>query len=344
MSDTQETPQKASQPAREEQSARWAWPSWSLSLWRNPENVPDGRFNDLHYESIGSYRVGYPHWAAYQNSDPSFKIYKRYGTLRNRVILYRQQEIAQLEEELNRLDEEDHKSGNGKTRSLLWDQEDADSKRMKLIDQIEEKLKRYDDLLERELRIGLLEKPSPREYRSLVNYIYNNKPVIQDEAQFLKYRDDFVQLTAKSESPLESLLVWVICRIPIPWVRRQFASESQMQKMSNDLTILISPRKVFILARGIASFLAIGLISIPLFIMASDSFSEKIKLVALLVSLVAFPFAIQIAARPRNLELFMATATYCAVLSTLLAVSSPFDLADFQRQLLSRPVDGTTSS
>ena len=79
--------------------------------------------------------------------------------------------------------------------------------------------------------------------------------------------------------------------------------------MSNDLTILISPRKVSLLARGIASLLAIGLISIPLFIMASDSFSEKIKLVALLVSLVAFPVVIQIAARPRNLELFMATAT-----------------------------------
>ena len=41
------------------------------------------------------------------------------------------------------MDEEDHQSGNMKTRSLLWDQEDVDSKRMKLIDQIEEKLKRY---------------------------------------------------------------------------------------------------------------------------------------------------------------------------------------------------------
>lgn len=82
-----------------------------------------------------------------------------------------------------------------------------------------------------------------------------------------------------------------------------------MKKTSNDLTILLSSRKVSFLARSIASFLAIGLISIPLFIMVSDTFSEKIKLVALLVSLIAFPFAIQIAARPRNLELFMATAT-----------------------------------
>lgn len=81
------------------------------------------------------------------------------------------------------------------------------------------RLTTLDDLLERELRIGLLEKPSPREYRSLVNYIYNNKPVIQDEVQFLKHRDDFVQLTEKTDSPLESLLVWIICRIPIRWVR-----------------------------------------------------------------------------------------------------------------------------
>lgn len=138
---------------------------WLSFLHRDPEDLPDGRFDTVRYESgqrfpmsllidwplicvlVGSYRVGYPHWAAYQNSDPSFRIYKRFGTLRNRIILYRQQEIAQLEEELNRLDEEDHQSNNGKTQSLLWDKEEVDSKRMKLIDQIEEKLKNYGEPL-----------------------------------------------------------------------------------------------------------------------------------------------------------------------------------------------------
>lgn len=79
--------------------------------------------------------------------------------------------------------------------------------------------------------------------------------------------------------------------------------------MSNEYTTLISQQKVSIIAHIIASFLAIGLISVPLFVMASDSFNEKVKLIALLVSLCAFPFALQVAARPKNLELFMATAT-----------------------------------
>jgi hypothetical protein len=56
-----------------------------------------------------------------------------------------QQELASFEEELSRLDEEDHKSENFRTRSLAIDKDEADteSKRMILIDKIDRKLKQY---------------------------------------------------------------------------------------------------------------------------------------------------------------------------------------------------------
>lgn len=81
--------------------------------------------------------------AAYQNSDPTFRIYKRFGTLRNRVILYRQQELAILEAKLKQLDDEDNEKNNFRTRSMVYDKADAESQRMKLIDQIDDKLKQY---------------------------------------------------------------------------------------------------------------------------------------------------------------------------------------------------------
>jgi hypothetical protein len=92
---------------------------------------------------VTSYPLGYPSWAAYQNSDPTFRVYKRFGTLRNRVILYRQQELAKLEEQLNALDIEDNEKYNHRIRSLRKDTADPDSKRMVLIDQIDSKLEHY---------------------------------------------------------------------------------------------------------------------------------------------------------------------------------------------------------
>lgn len=73
-----------------------------------------------------------------------------------------------------------------------------------------------------------MEKPSPRDYRSLVNYIYNNKPVVQQEAQFLDHRDDFVLLAGPVESPLETMLDYLICRIPIRRIRVRLPSNNSL--------------------------------------------------------------------------------------------------------------------
>ncbi|KAF2246631.1 hypothetical protein BU26DRAFT_50404 [Trematosphaeria pertusa] len=282
--------------------------SWLIGS--HPEDVSDGRFDGLIYESVDDYQIGYPRWAAFQNSDPTFRVYKRFGTLRNRLLLYRQFELWELEEELRSLDEKDHQLNNFKTRSLMIDGADTESKRVKLMDQIETKLKQYDDLLEREIRSGLLHKPSRRGYRNLVNYIWNKKPVVKAETQFLKYRDDFVQLSERSESPLENLIDYVVCNwIPTRWLRRLFSSDAQISKSGDKFTTLPSPRKVFVLARLIATALAILLIGIPLSVLTAGAICETTKLIVLIVSLFVFPAVISLAARPRTLELFVATAT-----------------------------------
>lgn len=63
------------------------------------------------------------------------------------------------------------------------------------------------------------------------------------------------------------------------------------------------------LARLVATAWALVLIIVPLTVLASDTFGQKTKLLTVIASLVAFPVAIQIAARTRTLELFVATAT-----------------------------------
>lgn len=67
-----------------------------------------------------SYPLGYPSWAAYQNLGPTFRVYKRFGTLRNRVILHRQYQLAKLEEALLALDKSDQAQDacRGRIRSI----------------------------------------------------------------------------------------------------------------------------------------------------------------------------------------------------------------------------------
>jgi hypothetical protein len=108
--------------------------------------------------SVDDYRPGYPYFAAYINSDPNFRVYRRFGTLRNRVILHRQYELAKLEQQLNELDEKDWNESPIKIQCIRRDQEEGcssagqqtnggassgDSQRTTLINKIDGKLKEY---------------------------------------------------------------------------------------------------------------------------------------------------------------------------------------------------------
>lgn len=76
------------------------------------------------------------------NSDPSFLMCRRFGFLHSRVLLYRQDEIAQLETQLVELDADDAVNNPRALISRDFD-EQQDSTRKELILSIDEKLKQY---------------------------------------------------------------------------------------------------------------------------------------------------------------------------------------------------------
>ena len=53
--------------------------------------------------------MGYPRVAAYLDSDESFMIYRRFGFLHARLLLYKQDELREMEEDLRTLDLRDSK-------------------------------------------------------------------------------------------------------------------------------------------------------------------------------------------------------------------------------------------
>lgn len=72
----------------------------------------------------------------------NFSLYRKFGTLRNRVLLHRQHELNKLEKTLNNLDLEDNAEDDFKIQCINYDR-DKGSQRTDLIDEIDAKLEHY---------------------------------------------------------------------------------------------------------------------------------------------------------------------------------------------------------
>lgn len=97
---------------------------------------------DLNIRTVDDHPLGYPRMAAFINSDPSFLMCRRFGFLHSRVLLYRQDELAQLESQLVELDADDADNNPTVLKSRELD-EQQDPTRKDLILSIDEKLKEY---------------------------------------------------------------------------------------------------------------------------------------------------------------------------------------------------------
>ncbi|KAK3176720.1 hypothetical protein OEA41_008045 [Lepraria neglecta] len=99
-------------------------------------------------QRIEDHPQGYPQLAAFVNSDENFMICRKYGFLRSRVLLYRQDELRQLERDLLEADEEDAIACPLALRSRKTDEdrEQDEFSRKPLIERIDAKLKQYGEL------------------------------------------------------------------------------------------------------------------------------------------------------------------------------------------------------
>ncbi len=155
---------------------------------------------------VENFPDGYPRFAALMNSDINTRLYRRFGLVRNRLLLRKQDCIAQLSEKLRSMDKTDEHEHPEK----LWSRrhgEDAkdDSPRSRILVQLDTELKDYDALLLREHAIASISKPTVRNHRTIFDWVYNNKPVVQEEYQYLYEEGDFALLGNQQDDWLRSV-------------------------------------------------------------------------------------------------------------------------------------------
>lgn len=93
---------------------------------------------------MDSYNRGYSTLAAIEDSDPNFLIYRKFGWLRNRLLLDLQDQLVTLEEELHLLDDNDARLCDpGKVLISRRNDESQQTLRQELLKTIRQKLLEY---------------------------------------------------------------------------------------------------------------------------------------------------------------------------------------------------------
>ena len=92
--------------------------------------------------------AGYPRQAAFADGDENFMIYRRFGYIHSRLLLNKQDELRELEDNLNDIDKRDERTTNGKrylaSRELGEEREVSEREaRTSLLKSIEEKALQY---------------------------------------------------------------------------------------------------------------------------------------------------------------------------------------------------------
>ncbi|KAF3940494.1 hypothetical protein ABW19_dt0206471 [Dactylella cylindrospora] len=173
----------------------------------DPENGPEGAEDEEERKrpTLKEIPLGYSYVAAFIDADEDFAVFRRFGTLKARVLLAQQAELEERELKLARID---------KAEEVLAAQEekvadnstwinDNNTERRALIADIAEKLRRYEkDMLLYGQMLNLA-KPQDWQRRNFKNMLYNEAPLYKTESQFLDDKEDLITLRKGNDDSVE---------------------------------------------------------------------------------------------------------------------------------------------
>ncbi|KAL8819761.1 MAG: hypothetical protein Q9191_007664, partial [Dirinaria sp. TL-2023a] len=278
-------------------SKLWSYIQGLPAPLRSPRTFKEYREEDGRktlVQRIDDHPEGYPQFAAFLDSDANFLICRKFGWLRSRVLLSRQDELNQLERRLLSMDDEDKEECPLALRSRKIDdgRQDIEEEysRKTLLQEIDDKLEKYDQLVSR-----------------MISYV--SKPLTREESRFTQCGDDLVALSTGQEDGcfdgmVEDALDW----FPRSLVKSIFTSAEQRKKTDDKYVHLYSKRRIDFLVRVILSLVTVLLLLLPTALLFMVPESNKIKLVTILLFTLLFSAALMVFTKAKRHEMFGATA------------------------------------
>ncbi|KAL9584968.1 MAG: hypothetical protein Q9212_001790 [Teloschistes hypoglaucus] len=293
-------------------------------------------------KSLDQYAAGYPKVAAYENLDPNFLIYRKFGWLHNRVLLYLQDELAELEYRLEKLDKRTLAEENGvQLMSRRLDYVDCPL-RKRLVQLITERLEVYEDPSDPKTN-----DPKPKIRLQLHP---NTDSLVHEEYEWIKSGVDLAALAHDREAGrfaafLKDMMDTISEKATLvslcneishsstsqmttdPQKKAIFRTKEQKIITGHENVSLISPHRLDILTRTIQTIFATILLLVPvgiLFELQPTTHHQDVRknsryqILTIFISTLVFSAACAVFTKAGRGEVFTATAAYCAVLVVVL--------------------------
>jgi hypothetical protein len=157
--------------------------------------------------------------------------------------------------------------------------------------------------------LASLTRTTSRNYQSLANWIHNEKPLSQEESEFVDCKDDFIALCEPPEgSWFDGLIEDLLSKIPCKLTRLLFTSADQRRKSPDPYIKYYSKSRIDLLVRVVVCLLAVALLVLPVVLLFVVSESNVMKIVVLLSFTLFFCVCISVFTKAKRHEVFGATA------------------------------------
>ncbi|ODM21461.1 hypothetical protein SI65_02305 [Aspergillus cristatus] len=144
--------------------------------------------------------AGYPRFSAHIAADESSQIYRRFSTLRTRLLLSKQDSLSVLENKLDKIDRGE------KCKVFLGSRRrDRNQERHNVLLQIEAELAGYDELVERSARVARLTQAQRRDVEGLRKWVDGNGCIAREESRYLGHGEDLFTFSSEDKDPLSRL-------------------------------------------------------------------------------------------------------------------------------------------
>lgn len=180
--------------------------------------------------------------------------------------------------------------------------------RSALVSEIKAKLKEYDDLVVRSKTIVSVPRPKKGAFRSYFNWIYNDPPVVQEEFEFIYFKEDFMSLGQEADGWLEPMIDSLFHTIPSSMIKYVFSSKTDQAKSSDPSTLYYSNSRWQAFVKILVNAATIMLLILPIVLLYVLNTTRGQKLAILIVFVVLFNTSLSTLTEARRSEIFAASA------------------------------------
>lgn len=276
-------------------------------------------YDQFQYNCYDTYPDGWPRVAAFLESCDSFSIYRRFGQSHSRLLVIHARNIAVLEAQIHNLDKRDDEGGPDMQFRLKnrYHEEGFDTTKRDLEVELEKELLAYDALLLNHQRLKSLDPTPNRDHDSVFRWIWQNQPLDKGEYDWIFHPGDFVSMVSPQRNRFEASIRRCL-HSSNSFFKSFFKSASRVHETKDVLVEFYSQSRISTFARILAVFVAVSILFTPVIIFLLAPMSNACMSVVTLTFVLSFAVVISLLVEATFQEIFIGTATYCAVLVTFL--------------------------